>query len=50
MLTLKHISTKNRPVDWFVMIDLKDAYFHIQIIQRLKNFLRVTFGGNGFQF
>ncbi len=33
--------------DWFVTIDLKDVYFHIQVIQRHRRFLRFAFGGKG---
>ncbi|KAL0147865.1 hypothetical protein M9458_056824 [Cirrhinus mrigala] len=31
MLTLKQILSHVRPGDWFLSLDLKDAYFHIQI-------------------
>ncbi|KAI2657222.1 Transposon Ty3-G Gag-Pol polyprotein [Labeo rohita] len=34
MLTLKHILTCVRVQDWFVAIDLKDAYFHVSILPR----------------
>ncbi len=34
MLTMKTIMSQIQGGDWFVTIDLKDAYFHIQIIQR----------------
>ncbi len=36
--------------DWFVTIDLKDAYFHIQVVQRHRRFLRFTFGGKAYQY
>ncbi len=36
--------------DWFVTIDLKDAYFHIQVIQRHRRFLRFAFGGKAYQY
>ncbi len=32
MLTLKQILAQIRPGDWFASVDLKDAYFHIQIV------------------
>lgn len=32
MLILKLIVTQIRSKDWFVMIDLKDVYFHISIL------------------
>ncbi len=34
MLTLKQILTQICPEDWFLSMDLKDAYFHIQIAPR----------------
>ncbi len=49
MLTMKTMS----PIqggDWFVTIDLKDAYFHIQVIQRHRRFLRFAFGGKAYQY
>ncbi|MGL5566561.1 MAG: hypothetical protein ACRDC4_12635, partial [Plesiomonas sp.] len=39
MLTLKFIIAQIRAGDWFVSIDLKDAYFHIQVALRHKKFL-----------
>ncbi len=33
--------------DWFVTIDLKDAYFHIQIVQQHRTFLRFAFWREG---
>ncbi len=36
MLTMKTIMSQVQGGDWFVTIDLKDAYFHIQIVQRHK--------------
>ncbi len=36
MLTTKTIMSQIQEGDWFVTIDLKDAYFHIQVIQRQK--------------
>ncbi len=35
---------------WFVTIDLKDAYFHIQVVQRNRRFLRFAFGGKAYQY
>ncbi len=37
MLTVKSILSQIQPNDWFVTIDLKDAYFHFQIIKRHRN-------------
>ncbi len=39
-----------RAGDWFVTVDLKDAYFHIQIIQRHRKFLRFAFGGMAYKY
>ncbi|XP_059894386.1 uncharacterized protein LOC132447566, partial [Gadus macrocephalus] len=36
--------------DWFVSIDLKDAYFHVPITQRHRRFLRFAFLGKVYQF
>ncbi len=36
--------------DWFVTIDLKDAYFHNQVVQRHRRFLRFGFGGKAYQY
>ncbi len=38
MLTMKTIMSQIQGGDWFVTIDLKDAYFHIQVIQRHRRF------------
>ncbi len=49
MLTMKTIMSQIQGGDWFVTIDLKDAYFHIQVIQRHRRFLRFAFGGKAYQ-
>ncbi|KAL0151251.1 hypothetical protein M9458_053442 [Cirrhinus mrigala] len=36
--------------DWFVTIDLKDAYFHISILPQHRKFLRFAFGGEAYQY
>ncbi len=36
--------------DWFVTVDLKDAYFYIQVVQRQRRFLRFAFGGKAYQY
>ncbi len=41
MITLK---------DWFFSLDVKDAYFHIQIAPRNWPFLRFTFEGVAYQY
>ncbi len=50
MLTIKTIMSQVQEGDWFVTIDLKDAYFHIQVVQRHRRFLRFTFGGKAYQY
>ncbi len=50
MLTIKTIMSQIQKGDWFVTIDLKDAYFHIQVIQRHRRFLQFAFGGKGYQY
>ncbi len=50
MLTLKTIMSQIQGGDWFVTIDLKDAYFHIQVMRRHRKFLRFAFGGKAYQY
>ncbi len=50
MLTLRQIVPQIRSEDWFVTIELKDAYFHISILLCHRRFLRFTFGGKAFQY
>lgn len=38
------------PQDWFVTINLKDAYFHVPIAPEHRHFLRFAFMGQIFQF
>ncbi len=40
MLTMRTIMSQVQEGDWFVTIDLKDAYFHIQVVLRHRRFLR----------
>ncbi len=47
MLTMEPIMSQIQGGDWFVTIDLKDAYFHIQIVQRHRKFLRFAFWREG---
>ncbi len=39
-----------RSEDWFVTIDLKDAYFHISILHQHRKFLRFAFRGKAYQY
>ncbi len=51
MLTMKMIMMSQiQGGDWFVTIDLKDAYFHIQVVQRHRKFLRFAFVGKAYQY
>ncbi len=50
MLTIKTIMSQVQEGDWFVTIDLKDAYFHIQVVQRHRRFLQFAFGGKAYQY
>ncbi len=50
MLTPKRIFVCVRPQDWFAAIDLKDAYFHVSILQRHRPFLRFAFEGRAYQY
>ncbi len=49
MLTLKTTMSQIRAGDWFVTVDLKDAYFHIQVVRRHRKFLQFAFGGKAYQ-
>ncbi|XDV14501.1 hypothetical protein PO909_014743 [Leuciscus waleckii] len=50
MLTTRKILAHVRQGDWFVSIDLKDAYFQIQIASRHRRFLRFAFEGQAYQY
>ena len=50
MLTVKQVVAQIRSEDWFVTIDLKDAYFHISILPQHRKFLRFAFGGKTYQY
>ncbi|KAL0149336.1 hypothetical protein M9458_055374 [Cirrhinus mrigala] len=39
-----------RSEDWFVTIDLKDAYFHVSILPHHRKFLRFAFRGEAYQY
>ncbi len=47
---LKQILAQIRPGDWFASVDLKDAYFHIQIAPHHRRFLRFAFEGTAYQY
>ncbi|KAI2655571.1 Transposon Ty3-I Gag-Pol polyprotein [Labeo rohita] len=50
MLTIKMIVSQIQSRDWFVTIDLKDAYFHVEILPQHRRFLRFAFGGEAYQY
>ncbi len=50
MLTPKRIFGCVRPQDWFAVIDLKDAYFHVSILPRHRPFLLFVFEGRAYQY
>ncbi|KAL0183722.1 hypothetical protein M9458_019418, partial [Cirrhinus mrigala] len=50
MLTSKRILSCVRHQDWFVAIDLKDAYFHVSILPRHRPFLQFAFEGRAYQY
>ncbi len=50
MITLKQILWQICPGDWFMSLDLKDAYFHIQIAPHHRQFLRFAFEGVAYQY
>ncbi len=50
MLTIKMIVSQIQSGDWFVTFDLKDAYFHVEILPQHRKFLRFAFGGKAYQY
>ncbi len=50
MIMLKQILSQIRTEDWFCSLDLKDAYFHIQIAPHHRRFLRFAFEGVAYQY
>ncbi len=50
MITSKQILSQICPGDWFFWLDLKDAYFHIQITPHHRLFLRFAFEGVAYQY
>ncbi len=50
MITLKQIPSQIRTGDWFFSLNLKDAYFHIQIAPHHRRFLRFAFKGVAYQY
>lgn len=50
MLTHAALMKFVRPGDWFMSIDLKDAYFHIPIYPPHRKFLRFAFKGIAYEY
>ncbi|KAI2645137.1 Transposon Ty3-G Gag-Pol polyprotein [Labeo rohita] len=50
MLTIKQVVSQIRSEDWFVTIDLKDAYFNVSIHPHHRKFLRFAFRGEVYQY
>ncbi len=50
MITSKQILLQICPGDWFMSLDLKDAYFHMQVAPHHRRFLRFAFEGVVYQF
>ncbi len=50
MITLKQVLSQICTEDWFCSLDLKDAYFHIQIAPHHRRFLRFAFEGVAYQY
>ncbi len=50
MLTLRQVVSQIKSEDWFVVIDLKDAYFHVSILPTHRKFLRFAFWGKAYQY
>ncbi len=46
----RQIVPQIRSEDWFVTIDLKDAYFHISILLYHRKYLRFSFGDRAYQY
>ncbi len=50
MLTHRSMIKCIQPQDWFAAIDLKDAYFHVSILQQHRPFLWFAFEGWAWQY
>uniref|UniRef100_UPI003AAC7FDB uncharacterized protein n=1 Tax=Centroberyx gerrardi TaxID=166262 RepID=UPI003AAC7FDB len=50
MLTLRQVMQSVRPGDWFTTVDLKDAYFHVPILPRHRQFLRFAYNGTMYEY
>ncbi len=50
MISVKQILAHIQPEDHFIAVDLKDAYFHIQVATHHRRFLRFAFKGVAYEF
>ncbi len=50
MIILKQILSQICLGDWFMSLDLKDAYFHIQVAPHHRRVLRFAFKGVDYQY
>lgn len=50
MTTLQCVLPLLSPGSWMATLDLQDAYFHITILQRHRQFLRFTVGNQHYQY
>ena len=50
MLTIKQLMGLVQPGDWFTTIDLKDAYFHVEIVPEHRKYVRFAFQGIAYEY
>ena len=50
MLTTKSLLELIRPGDWATSLDLKDAFFHVPVLQSHRKYLRFHFKGQSYQY
>lgn len=50
MLTTGKLLGLVQPGDWFTTIDLKDAYFHVEVAPKHRKFLRFAFQGVAYEY
>lgn len=50
MLTTRKLLELVQPGDWFTTIDLKDAYFHVEVAPKHRKFLRFAFQGTAYEY
>jgi hypothetical protein len=48
--SVRSVRNELRPGDWAFSLDLKDAYYHIQVASAFRRYLRFSFQGRHFQF